>query len=224
MAVKLAAEELRGKMLEQAAKLLEAEGAQISFDGVKFWSEDGKRRLTVAKLAERMALGAGCQQLTGQGTYGSPTSPPPFVAGFAEVEIDKATGKVTPIDFVAVVDCGTVINPALARVQTEGGVVQGIGMALYEEVRYTGQGRLETCNFMQYKIPCRKDVGNVRVAFEPSYEPTGPFGAKSIGEAVINTPAPAIAHAVFNATGVQLTQLPLTPEKVLNALLTKKRG
>ena len=224
MAVKLAAEELRGKMLEQAAKLLEADGAQISFDGVKFWSEDGKRRLTVAKLAERMALGAGCQQLTGQGTYGSPTSPPPFVAGFAEVEIDKATGKVTPIDFVAVVDCGTVINPALARVQTEGGVVQGIGMALYEEVRYTGQGRLETCNFMQYKIPCRKDVGNVRVAFEPSYEPTGPFGAKSIGEAVINTPAPAIAHAVFNATGVQLTQLPLTPEKVLNALLTKKRG
>lgn len=71
-----------------------------------------------------------------------------------------------------------------------------------------------TNSFMQYKIPCRKDIGTVRVTFEESYEPTGPFGAKSVGEVVINTPAPAIAHAVYNAVGVRITNLPITPEKV----------
>ncbi|WP_312562550.1 molybdopterin cofactor-binding domain-containing protein, partial [Anaerospora sp.] len=169
------------------------------------------------KLAETLVLGSG-RQLTGQATYGSPVSPPPFIAGFVEIELDKETGKVELIDYVAVVDCGTVINPNLARIQVEGGIVQGIGMALYEDVRYSAKGRMETSNFMQYKIPCRKDIGRVRVAFEESYEPTGPFGAKSVGEVVINTPQPAIAHAVYNAVGVRITSLPITSEKILTAM------
>lgn len=218
MAVKMAAEELYGKMIAQAARLLETEGQEISFDGEVFSAADGSKTLTLAKLAETLVLGGSQLQVTGQATYGSPTSPPPFIAGFAEVEIDKATGQLTLIDFVAVVDCGTVINPNLARIQVEGGIVQGIGMALYEEVRYSAQGRMETSNFMQYKIPCRKDIGTIRVAFEESYEPTGPFGAKSVGEVVINTPQPAIAHAIFNATGARLTRLPMTSEKIFAAM------
>lgn len=216
MAVKLAAEELRGKMLAEAARRLAADPAEVVFDGGVFSA--GSVTLALPKLAAALVVGPAGRQLSGQATYGSPTSPPPFVAGFAEVEVDKETGKVDLVEFVAVVDCGTVVNPSLARIQAEGGIAQGIGMALYEEVRYNAQGRLESCNFMRYKIPCRKDVGRIRVAFEESYEPTGPFGAKSIGEVVINTPPAAIANALFHATGVQLTCLPFTPEKVFAAL------
>jgi CO/xanthine dehydrogenase Mo-binding subunit len=156
--------------------------------------------------------------LVSHATHGSEVSPPPYVAGFAEVEVDQETGKVELIDYVAVVDCGTVINPNLARIQAEGGIAQGIGMALYEEVTYNDIGKMATNTFMQYKIPCRKDVGKVRIAFEESYEPTGPFGAKSIGEVVANTPSPAIVHAVYNAVGVRVNHLPITPEKVFLAM------
>ena len=137
-----------------------------------------------------------------------------FMVGMAEVEIDKETGELELIDYVAVVDCGTVVNPSLARVQTEGGLAQGIGMAMYEDVIYNAKGKNYSNSFMQYKIPSRLDVGNIRVEFESSYEPTGPFGAKSIGEIVINTPSPAIANAVYNAVGVRVRELPITAEKI----------
>ena len=146
--------------------------------------------------------------------HSSPVSPPPFMVGLAEVEIDKETGHIELIDYVAVVDCGTVVNTNLARIQVEGGIAQGIGMALFEDITYSEKGQMYQNSFMQYKLPGRQDVGNVRVEFESSYEPTGPFGAKSIGEIVINTPSPAIAHAVYNAVGVQIRTLPITSEKI----------
>ena len=151
-------------------------------------------------------------------THSSPVSPPPFMVGMVEIELDKETGQVDILDYVAVVDCGTVVNPNLARVQTEGGIVQGIGMALYENVQYNDKGAIAENSFMQYKIPTRLDIGKLRVEFESSYEETGPFGAKSIGEIVINTPSPAIAHAIYNATGVWLRDLPMTPEKIAMSL------
>ena len=140
------------------------------------------------------------------------------MVGMVEIELDKETGKVDVLDYVAVVDCGTPINPNLARIQTEGGLVQGIGMALYENVTYSPTGRILENSFMQYKVPTRLDMGHLQVEFESSYEPTGPFGAKSIGEIVINTPAPALAHAIYNATGVWHRTLPITPEKILMGL------
>ena len=132
------------------------------------------------------------------------------------------TGSVELLDYVAVVDCGTPINPNLARVQTEGGLVQGIGMALSEDVQYTEKGKIRNNSFMQYKIPTREDIGDIRVDFECSYEKTGPFGAKSIGELVIDTPCPAIAEAVYNATGVRVRELPILPEKIAMGILKKK--
>lgn len=143
------------------------------------------------------------------------------MAGSAEVEVDLETGAVELIDFAAVVDCGTVINPNLARVQTEGGIAQGIGMALYEEILYNDKGKTSANSFMQYKIPTRQDIGNIRVEFQSSYEPTGPFGAKSIGEIVINTPNPAIAEAVYNASGVRVRELPITAEKIYMGMKEK---
>ena len=147
-------------------------------------------------------------------THTSPVSPPPYMVGMVEIELDKLTGEVTVLDYMAVVDCGIPINPSLARIQTEGGIVQGIGHTLMENVTYDRKGKPMEASFMQYKVPTRLDMGRLTVEFEHSYEPTGPFGAKSIGEIVINTPAPAIAHAIYRATGVWHRELPITPEKI----------
>ena len=144
------------------------------------------------------------------------------MVGMAEVEVDKETGSTKVIDYVAVVDCGTPINPNLVRVQTEGGIAQGIGMALYEDIQYNEKGAFRNNSFMQYKIPSRLDIGDIRVEIRGSYEPTGPFGAKSVGELVIDTPCPAIAAAVYNATGVRVRELPITPEKVAMGILQKE--
>ena len=152
-------------------------------------------------------------------THTSPVSPPPYMVGMVEIELDKLTGKVEILDYMAVVDCGIPINPALARIQTEGGIVQGIGHTLMENVTYDRQGKPIESSFMQYKVPTRLDMGKLKVEFEHSYEPTGPFGAKSIGEIVINTPAPAIAHAIYRATGVWHRELPITPEKIAMSII-----
>ena len=151
-------------------------------------------------------------------------SPPPFMAGAVELEIDMETGETSVINYAAAVDCGTPINPNLARVQTEGGIAQGIGMALWEDVQYTDKGKIRNNSFMQYKIPTRQDIGNIRVDFECSYEKSGPFGAKSIGELVIDTPCPALAEAIYNATGVRLTELPMTPEKIAMEILKNRES
>ena len=149
----------------------------------------------------------------------SPVSPPPYMVGMVEIELDKETGSVKILDYQAVVDCGIPVNPNLARVQTEGGIGQGIGMALYENVTYSAEGKIAENSLMQYKIPTRLDVGNINVEFETSYEPSGPFGVKSIGEIVINTPAPALAHAIYRATGVWHRTVPFTPEKILMGMI-----
>ncbi len=150
-----------------------------------------------------------------------PNSPPPFMVGAAIIDIDPATGRITPVEYDAVVDCGTILNPNLVRVQTEGGIVQGLGMALYEDVSYTDKGQVKQRNFLQYKIPSRMDICPINVEFAPSYEEQGPYGAKSIGEVVINTVCPSIANALENACGVRIRQMPLTPEKVWKALQSK---
>lgn len=214
MAVVKAAEELRKKIVENGARFMGVSAEEVDFDGEKLVCCNNDMSMTLKKIAEISVLGSGKPQLVGSATFGSPVSPPPYIAGFAEVEVDKDTGKVDLINYVAVIDCGTVINPNLAKIQAEGGIVQGVGLALYEDVKYDNKGALKTNSFMQYKIPCRKDIGNVTVEFIPSYEPTGPFGAKSIGEVVTNTPSPAIAQAVYNAVGVRIRSLPITPEKV----------
>ena len=151
-------------------------------------------------------------------SHSSPVSPPPFMAACAEVEVDPETGAIELLDYTACVDCGTVVNTNLARVQTEGGLLQGIGMTLYEDIWYDERGKNLSNSFMQYKVPSRLDTDRIRVEFDSSYEPTRPFGAKSIGEIVINTPAPAIADAVYNATGVWINELPITPEKILKGM------
>ena len=212
MAVVKACQQLREKIIEVGANRLHVAKELAEFDGEKVFCDD--KFITIFDLAVDFTVGIDKVQLNGFASHGSPVSPPPYIAGFVETEIDKETGKVEIIDYVAVVDCGTVINRGLAIIQTEGGIVQGIGLALFEEVRYLENGQMDSNSFMQYKIPARSDVGTVRVDFVETYEPTGPFGAKSIGEVVINTPAPAIQDAIYNGVGVRVNSLPMNPEKI----------
>ena len=214
--------ELRKRIHAFGAQMLGVSEEESDFDGEKVRTEDGKE-VTLQQIAGKSTCGV-CSELQVVKEYSSPISPPPFMAGAAEVEIDKETGQIDVIDYVGVIDCGTPINPNLARVQAEGGIGQGIGMVLYEDVQYTDKGKIRNNSFMQYKIPNRMDIPKVRIEFESSYEKTGPFGAKSIGELVIDTPCPAIANAVYNATGVRVRELPITPEKVAMGILEQEAG
>lgn len=215
MAVVKTCEILRKQIIEEASILMGVDKDHITFDGEMIYAVEDNQKMSLKDFANKCFAGGKGECLIASASHCSPTSPPPFMAGIAEVDVDKLTGEIDLVDYVAVVDCGTVVNPNLARIQTEGGIAQGIGMALFEDISYTPAGKMRNNSFMQYKIPTRLDVGQIRVDFESSYEDNGPFGAKSIGEVVINTPSPAITSAVAHATGVQIRTLPITAEKVL---------
>ena len=209
------------RMKERAAVKLGSAGIDnLEFDGQAITDLATGKKITIKDLGnDAMFMNDIALEAT-ESCY-SPTSPPPYMAGAATVDVDPETGHISLVQYDAVVDCGTVINPALAKVQTEGGIVQAIGMALTENIQITPSGRIQNNSFMQYRMPTRMDLGKINVEFEPSYEPNGPFGAKSIGELVIDSPAPAIAHAIYNATGIWLRDLPMTAEKLYKAMRKK---
>ena len=220
-AVEKACTELKEKICAIAAEMMGCEAGEAVFEGTQVRRINTDQTVSLTDIAYKSQVGS-TRAAEATATHTSPVSPPPYMVGMVEIELDKLTGLVTILDYMAVVDCGIPINPALARIQTEGGIVQGIGHTLMENVTYDRNGRPMESSFMQYKVPTRLDMGKLRVEFEQSYEPTGPFGAKSIGEIVINTPAPAIAHAIYRATGVWHRELPITPEKIAMSLAEEK--
>lgn len=214
-AVLAAAKQMREKIIERGAKLMGSEASFCDFDGEAV--TDGKRSVSLFDIAASTTSGNN-ESFVISTSSSSEISPPPYMAGVAEVETDLETGKMKVVNYYAAVDCGTPINPAFARVQTEGGLLQAIGMSLTENVTYDKKGRVAENSFLQYKIPARPDIGQIHVEFASSYEESGPFGAKSIGEVVIDTPGPAIRDAVYNATGLSFNELPITAEEVAMGL------
>ena len=212
-AVEQCAEQLKQKICQVGAGLLGLDERAVVFAGDAVTSEDGTQRATLAQIAAASQCGSNTV-LEAVVTHSSEISPPPFMVGAAEVEVDLETGEAQVIRYEAAVDCGTPVNPNLARVQAEGGILQGIGMALTENVTYDDRGMPQENSLMQYKIPARNDIGHIHVVFESSYEGTGPFGAKSIGEVVINTPLPAVADAIYHATHKRFYELPITREQI----------
>ena len=217
MAAVKASELMKEQLIKLAAVELKEPESTLEFDGKKVFCEENGKEISLFDLATASMVN---NEISLEVTYShsSPVSPPPFMAACAEVEVDPDTGSIELVDYAACIDCGTVVNTNLARVQAEGGLLQGIGMTLFEDIWYNEKGVNLSNSLMQYKIPTRQDFKQIRVEFDSSYEPTGPYGAKSIGEIVINTPAPAIAHAVYNATGVWVNELPITPEKILKGM------
>ena len=212
-AVEQACVKLKKNICTIAAGMLDCGTEEVVFERGQVRRVNSQQTVSLTEIAYKAQCGSNTAA-EATVTHSSPVSPPPYMVGMVEIELDRRTGKVDIIDYMAVVDCGTPVNPALARIQAEGGIVQGIGHTLMENVTYDQRGRPIESSFMQYKLPTRLDMGHLKVEFEQSYEPTGPFGAKSIGEIVINTPAPAIAHAIYRATGVWHRELPITPEQI----------
>lgn len=216
-AVEMACAKLKTQLCGIAAGMLGCSTEEVVFENGRVKQINTEKSVSLAEISVKDQVNNDIAAVA-TASHSSPVSPPPYMVGMVEIELDKDTGEVKILNYVAVVDCGITINPALARIQTEGGIVQGIGHTLFENITYDRNGRPIESSFLQYKVPTRLDMGHLRVEFENSYEPTGPFGAKSIGEIVINTPAPAIAHAIYRATGVWHRELPITPEKILMSM------
>ena len=219
-AVEMACAKLKTQLCGIAAGMLGCSTEEVVFENGRVKQINTEKSVSLAEISVKDQVNNDIAAVA-TASHSSPVSPPPYMVGMVEIELDKDTGEVKILDYVAVVDCGITINPALARIQTEGGIVQGIGHTLFENITYDRNGRPIESSFLQYKVPTRLDMGKLRVEFESSYEPTGPFGAKSIGEIVINTPSPALAHAIYNATGLWFRELPITSEKIAMGLLKK---
>jgi putative selenate reductase molybdopterin-binding subunit len=184
-------------------------------------SEKSGKKVSLSEIAYQTLYLKKQQQIMATNSFVSDSSPPPFAAHFVEIEVDKETGIITPIKYVAAVDCGVAINPELAKGQIIGSIVNGIGYALTEEYKFSQTGKLINSNFMEYRIPSSRDIPDIKTILIETYEPKGPYGAKSVAEININGPIPAIGNALYNALGIRIHKLPYTPEKVLEALKNK---
>ena len=214
-AVKKAAEKVRRQILEQGRKLLGADQAVIQ-DGYVVAS-DG-RRLSYEEICTRSFYTAEQMQIMATASHVSYDSPPPFNATFAEVTVDVETGLVRVDRIVSVTDAGQIINPQMAEGQVEGAIPQSLGMALTEYMTFDEHGAPLNTDFQSYHLYTAMDMPELIVRFVPGHEPTGPFGAKAVAEIPINAPAPAVVNAIYNACGVRIRELPITPEKVLAGL------
>lgn len=217
-AVKKAAEQVREQILERAKMMLRVETTEgLRLHDRRVVAPDG-RSVTLAEIALNSLHVTDQKQIMATASHMSLHSPPPFGAQYAEVEVDTQTGQVTVTKLVMAVDCGTAINPRTAQGQIEGGLVQALGYAVSEEMAYDEQGRVLTTRFGDYRIFQANEVPEIEAILVPTYEPSGPYGAKAVAEIPMDGVAPAVANAVYDAVGVRIRELPLTPEKVWRAL------
>ena len=217
MAVQRAAEQVRDQITTVAAPLLNSAVAPLTLRDDAVFNANGES-VSLARVCQRAMYESDQFQIAATASCVPTESPPPFLANFAEVAVNVETGKVRVVHYVAAVDCGVAINPQLAEGQMEGAIVNGIGYALTEEMILSSRGRVRNPSLFDYKIPGMLDVPQMDIILVESYEPTGPMGAKSVGEIGINGPIPTIANGIYDAVGIRLTETPFTPERVLKAM------
>jgi CO/xanthine dehydrogenase Mo-binding subunit len=235
-AVKNAATNVKQQLFDQAAEMLEANPQDlISRDGKIFVKgAEGGKSLTVSDVARARLFRHNGAPIVGSGSFDADSVLPDstrfgnesgaynYGSQAAQVHVDPETGKVTILQFVVASDCGTVIYPLGAEGQVEGGLAQGIGYALTEGLQID-EGKPINPNFSDYRIPSMRDMPPLQHAFAESYEPTGPFGAKGLGELNMDPTAAVVSNAIFDAVGVRIKTLPITPEKILRALKEKAK-
>ncbi len=220
-AARKVAVDIAGQIKLVAAEMLElADPELLRLEDNRVLTPDG-RSVTLGQVGLRTLYESGQHQIAATASAISKKSPPPFSAHFVEVAVDTETGLVKVMKYVAAVDCGTAINPKLAEGQVEGAVVNGISYALTEEYLFDSNGRMRNSGFADYKIFSTADMPELITIMVPTYEETGPFGAKSVSEICINGACPAISNAIYDAVGIRLRETPFTPERVLAALKAK---
>jgi CO/xanthine dehydrogenase Mo-binding subunit len=234
-AIRLAAEAAKAILFETAASMLGVKASQLEAKDRKIQVKHfPQRSVSIGEVAHRS------QVVLGQPAIGSATWNPPTIAmdpetgqgkpfatyvyatQIAEVEVDDETGEVNVLRICAAHDCGTAINPMLVEGQIEGGISMGVGMALQEEMLFDSIGRLINPNLTNYIMPTSLDMPEIEVDIVTNYDPTGPFGAKGVGEPTAVPTAAAILNAIHDAVGVRITSLPATSEKVLAAIKARR--
>jgi putative selenate reductase molybdopterin-binding subunit len=216
-AVVRAAEMVRDRLLHHASKLMGIPAGELECaDGVI--RSEGGASLPLSEVALKAMYGEDKEQVSFTASNVTFDCPPPFAAAVADVEVDTETGRVDVRDFTCAVDLGFAINPALSEGQIEGGITMGLGYALSEEMLFNDKGRMVNADLIDYGIFSSVDTPHIRAILVETDEPTGPFGAKSVSEIPVDVVAPAVANAIFAATGVRLRRLPFTPERVLAAI------
>ena len=234
-AVRLAAEKAKGILFEVAAPLLGVKADQLEAKDHKIQVKGfPQRNMHIGDVAEH-ARGVMGQPPIGSATFnpatvaldpetgqGKPFATYVYATQIAEVDVDDETGEVAVLRIVASHDCGTPINPMLVEGQVEGGISMGIGLALQEEMLFDNNGRQINPNLTNYIMPTSLDMPEIEVDLVDSYDPTGPFGAKGVGEPTSVPTAAAILNAIHNAVGVRISSLPATAEKVLTAIKAKR--
>ncbi|MFH0801969.1 MAG: molybdopterin cofactor-binding domain-containing protein [bacterium] len=216
-AVKAAAEECLRQILMVAGRMLDEKPELLSVREGRVFSPSGKS-FDYTEIALHSFYRDEMLQIMGTASHFSYDCPPPFGAMFAEVEVDVDTGQVRVLKFASAIDCGTAVNPPLAEGQINGAVAMALGYALTEEMIFDEKGRMMNPTFFDYKTMGSLDMPEMHTFLVESWEPTGPFGAKSVSEIPMDGPAPAVANAIFDAIGLRLRELPFTAERVLGAI------
>jgi putative selenate reductase molybdopterin-binding subunit len=217
-ATQKAAEQVREQIKERAGLMLALDDwSGVTLRDRRAYAPDG-RSVTIEELALHSLHQDQQRQIMATASYVSYESPPPFAGQFAEVEVDIETGQVTVKKLVMAVDCGVAINPITASGQVEGGMTQALGYAHCEEMAYDDKGRMVNAALGPYKIYRADEMPEMDVILVQTVEPSGPFGAKAVAEIPKDGVAPAVANAIYNATGVMIRRIPFTPERVWTAL------
>jgi len=220
--VKHASAKAKKKLLERAGRILEISPGDLEIrQGIISVKGTPGRKITIAEVTRDAVynLKGDAEQITGTCTWESKGNPQSFQAVFAEVEVDTRYGKVRPLRLVAAHDIGRAINPMNVEGQLAGAIIQAIGFSLFEDYRIDSRdGKVLNASFKDYKIPTALDIPEIEIIIVEEPSKSGPFGAKSVGENGIDAVAPAIANAIYDAAGIRLRSLPMTSEKVLEAL------
>lgn len=212
-----AAEEVKAHILNVAAGMMGAKADDLDMEDHHIVSKSSDQKLPLKDVAMHSTYVLK-EQIEETAHFVSPVSPPPFAAQFADIEVDTETGQIRVLEFVSAIDAGTIVNPELAAGQVDGAVSMGLGQALIEEMVFDEDGRPMNKGLIDYKLFKAKGMPKLQTIFIETYEPSGPFGVKAVAEIPVNGPAPAVANALKHAIGVRVTDLPLSPERVLRAL------
>jgi CO/xanthine dehydrogenase Mo-binding subunit len=213
-----AAKDIQRQMIERAALLWDVDPSQVRYEDGGLVGPAGKR-FSFKELAAKIHATGGA--VVGNGTSSQANQGGAFGTHCVDVEVDPDTGKVQILRYTIAQDCGTAIHPSYVEGQMQGGVVQGIGWALNEEYCYDERGEMRNATYLDYRIPTCYDVPMIDTIIVEVPDPQHPYGVRGVGEVPICPPPPAIANAIYRAVGVRLRQLPMSPPRVLAAILDK---
>ncbi|UCE13557.1 MAG: molybdopterin-dependent oxidoreductase [Candidatus Heimdallarchaeota archaeon] len=218
LAVQNLAEKIKAQLFEYASKMMNVPSSDLKLGAKEIKHSTTNQSISFSDIGTKALYTDNQQQIGAVASELSKKSPPPFCAHFAEVEVDTETGRVKVLRYIIAIDCGTPINPKLVIGQSEGALVNGIGYALSEQFIFNQKGKVLNPSFGNYKIMTTTDLPDIETIIVPTFEPSGPYGAKSIAEINISGPMPCLSNAIFDAIGVRITEPPYTPDRVLKAI------